>query len=62
MENENGVQLLREKYRMTRNEFCEYFGIPYRTLQDWELGNRKCPAYLLDLMQYKLSREKATQE
>lgn len=62
MENENGVQLLREKYQMTRNEFCEYFGIPYRTIQDWELGNRKCPAYLLDLMQYKLDREKATQE
>ncbi len=30
----------------------EYFGIPYRTLQDWELGNNKSrfhrePAYVM---------------
>lgn len=42
---------------MTRPQFAEYFGIPYRTLQDWELGNRKCPTYLLDLMHYKLQHE-----
>lgn len=48
---------LRAQSGMTRPQFAEYFGIPYRTLQDWELGNRKCPSYLLDLMQYKLQHE-----
>lgn len=48
---------LRERSGMSRKQFCEYFGIPYRTLQDWELGNRKCPEYLLDLMEYKLTKE-----
>lgn len=48
---------LREASGMTRNQFCEYFGIPYRTIQDWELGNRKCPEYLLELMKYKLTKE-----
>lgn len=43
---------------MTRREFCEYFEIPYRTLQDWELGNRKMPDYLLWLMAYKAKMEK----
>ena len=43
---------------MTRREFCEYFEIPYRTLQDWELGNRKMPDYLLRLMAYKAKMEK----
>lgn len=52
------VKELREAAGMTRQQFTEYFGIPYRTLQDWELGNRKCPAYLLDLMEYKLRKEK----
>ncbi|MBQ8490781.1 helix-turn-helix domain-containing protein [Pseudobutyrivibrio sp.] len=46
---------LRESTGMTRREFCEYFGIPYRTMQDWELGNRKMPDYLLRLMIYKIN-------
>ena len=45
---------LREQSGMTRKQFVEHFGIPYRTIQDWELGNRKCPEYLLRLMEYKL--------
>lgn len=48
---------LRLKSGMTRSQFCEYFGIPYRTVQDWELGNRVCPEYLLALMEYKLKCE-----
>lgn len=34
------------------------FEIPYRTVQDWELGNRKMPDYLLRLIAYKLATEK----
>lgn len=47
---------------MTRREFCEYFEIPYRTLQDWELGNRKMPEYLLRLMEYKMKMEGLTKQ
>lgn len=43
---------------MKMTEFSEYFGIPYRTVQDWKAGKRKCPEYLLDLMNYKLKKEK----
>ena len=38
-------------------EFAEYFEIPYRTVQDWELGNRRMPYYLLRLMVYKVDKE-----
>lgn len=48
---------LRKSTGMTRREFCEYFEIPYRTMQDWELGNRKMPDYLLRLMTYKINIE-----
>jgi DNA-binding transcriptional regulator YiaG len=51
------VKELREKANMTRPQFCEYFGIPYRSMQDWELGNRNCPGYLISLMEYKLIKE-----
>ena len=36
---------------------CEYFEIPYRTMTDWELGNRTMPDYLLRLMAYKVKME-----
>ena len=48
---------LRASTGMTRKEFCEFFGIPYRTLQDWELGNRTIPDYLLRLMSYRIKIE-----
>ena len=53
---------LRTSTGMTRREFCEYFEIPYRTLQDWELGNRKMPDYLLRLMAYKAKMEKLVEK
>jgi DNA-binding transcriptional regulator YiaG len=49
---------LRLSSGMTLTEFSKYFGIPYKTLQHWEYGERKCPEYLLDLMAYKLENEK----
>lgn len=48
---------LREKTGLNRKEFAEYFGIPYRTVQDWELGNRQMPEYLFRLMEYKIQIE-----
>ena len=58
MDSKDYLVELRESTGMTRKEFCEYFEIPYRTVQDWERGNRKMPDYLLRLMEYKLRIEK----
>lgn len=49
---------LRKETGMNRKQFCEYFNIPYRTVTDWELGNRQMPEYLLRLMKYKVEMEK----
>lgn len=51
------VKNLRELSGMSRPQFAEYFNIPYRTVQNWEIGLRECPAYLIELMQYKLEHE-----
>ena len=48
---------LREGSGMNMKRFAEYFGIPYRTVQNWEAEVNKCPEYLLDLMEYKLTNE-----
>ena len=51
------VKELRKLSGMTQKAFSEYFGIPKRTIEDWEGERRKCPEYLLNLMQYKLEKE-----
>ena len=48
---------LRTATRMTQKKFGEYFGIPHRTIQNWEGGQSQCPQYLLELMIYKLKNE-----
>ena len=53
---------LRKSTGLNRKEFAMYFGIPYRTIQDWELGNRQMPEYLLRLMAYKVQIEQLTRD
>ncbi len=48
---------IRKMSGMNRKEFSEWLGIPYRTMTDWELGNRKMPDYLLRLVAYKVKME-----
>ena len=53
---------LRESTGMNRKVFAEYFDIPYRTITDWELNNRKMPEYILRMMEYQLRMEKLIKE
>lgn len=53
---------LRKSTGMNKKQFSEYFGIPYRTYQDWELGSRRVPEYLLRLMAYKVEMEKLAEK
>ena len=48
---------LKEKSGMNWKSFSEYFGIPYRTMQDWYMGRRRVPEYLMKLMVYKAELE-----
>lgn len=55
------VKELRTATGMTQAAFAEYFGIPKRTIENWEAAStsakRPCPPYLLELMLYKLQKE-----
>lgn len=53
----NDFKKLRELSGMNKTKFAEYFGIPYRSVQNWELEINRCPEYLLKLMEYKLEKE-----
>lgn len=51
------IKELRESTGMNRKDFCNYFQIPYRTVTEWELGNRHAPEYVLRLLEYYIQHE-----
>ena len=52
------LKWLRSKLDMNRTEFAREMGIPLRTVEEWEAGQRKMPDYLLKfLMYYALGRK-----
>ena len=53
----NPFNELRQQSGMSQQRFADYFKIPKHTIENWEAGVNKCPAYLLELMEYKLIRE-----
>ena len=55
------VKKLREKMGMNRREFSDYYGIPHRTVQDWEAEKRELPDYLLRLLKYRAEIECKTE-
>ena len=43
---------------MTQKAFAECLSIPLRTVENWVSGARKCPEYVISLIEYKLVHEK----
>ena len=50
---------LKENIGLSWKKLSDYYGIPYRTMQDWYMGKRRMPEYLLRLMIYKYEMEKS---
>ena len=50
----NTIKELRAKYKMTQYQFADLTGIPFRTIQNWEGGQRKCPDYVEKLLIFYL--------
>ena len=44
------VNELMERYSLSRTDLANKFRIPYRTVQNWSLGIRNCPEYVLRMM------------
>ena len=42
---------------MSTADLSRFINAPYRTVQDWKLGNRQCPIYVIELIYYKLKNE-----
>ena len=57
MDKAEKIRELRARTGMNRKEFCEYFGIPYRTVSEWERDGRHAPDYLVRLLDYYIRME-----
>lgn len=51
------IKELRTACGMTQQAFADYFNIPKRSIENWEYGKTEPPAYLIELIEYKLKRE-----
>ena len=50
-------RMIRQESGMNRTDFAKWLGIPYRTMQEWELERRAMPEYVLRLIAYKVCNE-----
>lgn len=53
IQHDEGVDLI----PASRTDFSVWLGVPYRTMQEWELGRRAMPEYVLRLIAYKVMNE-----
>lgn len=45
---------LLKKYGLNMKEASDLLHIPYRTIQNWVGGTRKCPKYIIELIDFRL--------
>lgn len=57
MNNNEMIRNLRSEMGLKRKEFAEHFGIPLRTVEDWEADRRKPPEYIPRLLVYQWKYE-----
>lgn len=51
------IRGLRAETGLNRKQFAEHFGIPLRTVEEWEAGRRKPPEYIPRLIKYQIMYE-----
>ncbi len=45
------VKLFRQSTGLSQSKFANYFGIPVRTLQEWEQQRKSPPEYVVRMME-----------
>lgn len=54
----DSMKEIRKSVNMTQREFSQHFGIPIRTLQNWENGVNVPPEYTVNMIRRLLMYEK----
>lgn len=51
MNNAKRIKELRNMTGLSQTKFGDLYGIPMRTIQSWEAGEREAPEYVVDLLE-----------
>lgn len=62
MEINQRIKELRNRTGLSQSKFAAHFGIPVRTLQQWEQGQSAPPEYIVRMMAYILMLENEKQQ
>jgi DNA-binding transcriptional regulator YiaG len=52
------IKTLRSQTNLSQSKFANAVGIPVRTIQKWEQGERVPPDYVVKLIEYFLKKER----
>lgn len=52
------IKALRSQTNLSQSKFANAVGIPVRTIQKWEQGERVPPDYVVKLIEYFLKKER----
>ena len=50
MDNKDKIKELRKRLGLSQAKFAEKWGIPKRTIEDWEAGKREVKDYIVSMM------------
>lgn len=59
MTNAERVKEMRKETGLSAQKFGDKYGIPLRTIQEWERGGRTAPDYVIDLLERAVEEDKA---
>ena len=51
------AKAIRKASGLTQAAFADRYGIPKRTVENWEGGQREAPSYVLDLLERVVSED-----
>lgn len=56
------IREMRKSLGDTQSEFAARYNIPFRTIQNWESGIRKPPAYIVEMLEYRIRGDLANRK
>lgn len=51
------IKEIRNLTSLTQEQFSKQYNIPLPTLKHWERGDRECPNYVLELLEFKVKED-----
>ena len=51
------IREIRESTGLSQSKFAAALHIPIRSIQKWEIGERSCPDYVVELIAFKVQHD-----